>query len=655
MIKKNVGLFLIGLILPAASLFGTLKIFKTEAYYNPNWGVTAINFGKSSYFTNEPIDISYAILDFRGGMYCNANLEAIIYNQDNKIVQKLSTLDDSISVSETCKTKRFVYTPDFYSQITIDTEGTYTLALKAETEFGIQRDKKEFVVNNNPEFVIERHTNTRIFPKDPYKVLLKVHTYKDFNGDLVEKVPSEFDITSSKLFEQSGDELLWNVHWKKGQTYEFEYEYKAPEVSPDFYTLGKAELREKTILNILLNTHTTLFVEPSSWQIAIDDLVSRYATSCASSGRSPWSNPTNAQSSPNLGSTAAIGSFTTGNSASVVTGANTTALGCTTFDSSSLGGFNSARVWMSLAVAGTAPGGNDNLTVTYDVGATSATLVVFTQNVTEQSNSTNGNYFNYSAPNITSWADIANTTVSFKGNKSGGSDGNSAYVDAVWVEVDYTPRTITQNDFEWFAPEATVTLTNNWPTGSGEDLSENQVLEYLPATNEPLGVGEQIRLQMNFTTTAQLLASEETFALEYVQAEDCTTATGWADVGGTGSGTIWRLYDETTIGPSTTQVNQISTSSATAEGYFSETNPTSSNPNQIEATENSEWDWPIENNGATSNTSYCFRMTFGTGTALNAYNSDSYPQLTTAPNVGSMMKHGKVFHNEAEGGFFWAN
>lgn len=233
------------------------------------------------------------------------------------------------------------------------------------------------------------------------------------------------------------------------------------------------------------------------------------------------------------------------------------------------------------------------------------------------------------------------------------------YVDVVVAK--YNPVTIiyTQNDFEWFAPETTVTLTNAWPIGAGTDIVENGQITQLPFANEALTTTDQIRLQMNFTVTGSLLsAATEDFQLEYDTAIDCTTASGWADVGAKASGSIWRFYAQGTITDGDTQVNDISTSSSSAEGDYVESNPTQTNPNQIEVGESSEWDFAIENNGAADNTTYCFRMVIedgSSGTAFDTYNADSYPKLTTAPATVNQMRHGNIFSDEGEQGFYWAD
>ena len=254
--------------------------------------------------------------------------------------------------------------------------------------------------------------------------------------------------------------------------------------------------------------------------------------------------------------------------------------------------------------------------------------------------------------------DIGVNTDPLAGGEAGGTDRTQAgsvgfFALNLDTLVSASP-TYTQNDFEWFVTADSVTLSNAWPPGGGENLAENAALTQVPSTNEPLESGDQIRMQMNFTVSgATLAATTQAFKLWYDAAEDCTAASGWTAVGAKASGSIWRLFDEASVGDSTTQVNNISTSTASAEGYYSEINVSGTNPNEILVTENSEWDWPIENNGAVANTSYCFRMTLSDDTAFDTYNSDSYPKLTTAPSAGNFLRHGNIFQNETEQGFFW--
>jgi len=213
----------------------------------------------------------------------------------------------------------------------------------------------------------------------------------------------------------------------------------------------------------------------------------------------------------------------------------------------------------------------------------------------------------------------------------------------------------TQNNFRFYVTANSVTLTDPWPSAT-LNLGEKAILTQLPAQNMTLKSGDKIRIKMNFSvSTANLSASLQAFQLEYTAAEDCTTAGGWTAVGAKASGSIWRLYDETSIGDSTAEVNNLSDSTAGAEGYYSEINPSANNPNAVNTGQYSEWDWPVEDNGAAENTTYCFRMAKSGGTAFDSYGSGSYPKITTAPGTSVIMRHGNFFQNSTEKGFFWVN
>lgn len=56
-------------------------------------------------------------------------------------------------------------------------------------------------------------------------------------------------------------------------------------------------------------------------------------------------------------------------------------------------------------------------------------------------------------------------------------------------------------------------------------------------------------------------------------------------------------------------------------------NPTLLNRNALAVGQSSEWDWSLQNNGATSSTNYCFRMVYQDGSSFNTY--ENYPRLIT--------------------------
>jgi Domain of unknown function (DUF2341) len=60
---------------------------------------------------------------------------------------------------------------------------------------------------------------------------------------------------------------------------------------------------------------------------------------------------------------------------------------------------------------------------------------------------------------------------------------------------------------------------------------------------------------------------------------------------------------------------------------YEEENPTPENKNSIPVGDDAEWDFVLNNNGATSNTNYCFRLVYEDGALLNSY--QNYPRLIT--------------------------
>lgn len=643
-----------------AVLLKLLNIQPVRSDYDHNWGVLAINTNKSNYLVNEEAHFEFAVLDIRGKMDCDANLTLDI-KRDGEIIDSFNTENESIIKNPDCKYKETAEQPDFELNYSFIEAGEYELVLNAETRQGNKESIKHISVVDKRKIDFERKTFTRIFPQREYEVSLIFNPNINFRGEVVEYVPASFYIKKSPLYEllpysDTQNMLMWNVNWNEGETYILTYVYKAPESSPEFYTLGPVELnKHNNILENLLNLNQKqIFRGNSVWEIAADDLIVHYGATCTGTGPKTFAPDTAAQGSPDLGSAAALSSFTSTNSATADVGDEPN-MECTIATARDLGSFTSANIVFSFATEG-ANNSDDYIDINYNVGVSNYALATIIQDATEKSNNTNGGYWSYAATNITSWTDVTNTIVYFDGIKVLKSDKHNAFVDAVWVEVDYTPRTYTQNDFEWYTPEGTVTLTNIWPTGNGDDLTENEVFTQFPASNEALGFGNQIRLQMNFTVgAANLPTTIEAFKLQYVAADDCTTATEWADVGAKASGTIWRLYDEVSLADAVTQVNQISTSNSGAEGYYSETVNTSDNPSAVNATQSTEWDWPLENNGAVGNTTYCFRMAVDDEVVTFSYNSDSYPKLTTAPGPSNLMRHGNIFQGDLERGYFWAN
>ena len=226
------------------------------------------------------------------------------------------------------------------------------------------------------------------------------------------------------------------------------------------------------------------------------------------------------------------------------------------------------------------------------------------------------------------------------------------YKQAVFIQ--YKPVTFTQNDFRFYEDEATVSLTNLWGsfiTGDNEDIT------VVPAANNPPAPGEQIRLQINLTVGLNnLSATSQAFKLQYKAGTDQDCSTGsWTDIGAKGgTGAAWRLFDNTSLGDTATEVNQISTSDVA--GGYSELVTSGTNPNAVNIGQDVEWDWSIESylGQVADATTYSFRMVKSDGSVITYSPAGDCPTIETEPGTANLMRHGDVFIDGSKKGYFWA-
>jgi len=241
-----------------------------------SWGVLAINSNKSYYLPEETAKLAFAVLDDAGHVICNSKLELRVTSYELRVDDKLSTEDGTIKVSETCQDKNYTLIPDYSAEYKLKGAGKYLLNLTAETANGKYTIDDSFEVKEALDFEIERISATRIYPPANYPVTLKIKANKDFKGKVKEFIPNSFEIFNfqfsifnkfqiSNSNDQKSKELIWEVDWKEGRTYELEYQFKAPEISPQFYLLGPLQLTEEN--------GQTVFQEGRQWQIAADLII----------------------------------------------------------------------------------------------------------------------------------------------------------------------------------------------------------------------------------------------------------------------------------------------------------------------------------------------------------------------------------------------
>lgn len=194
-----------------------------------------------------------------------------------------------------------------------------------------------------------------------------------------------------------------------------------------------------------------------------------------------------------------------------------------------------------------------------------------------------------------------------------------------------------QDTYRWYVNTDAQTPTDPWPSGA-VDLNEGD-----PITDGvPVKSGDVLRLRMALKANVTTTGGVDSFKLQYAAGSTCGPALTWTDVGATGSGSIWRGYDNATPTDGSTITTQLLSVSSTSETY-EEANPSATAPNSITAGQDGEWDWVVQDNGASTGTDYCFRVVDSGGVVVKDYLD--YPQLTTngTPSAPALSK---LFDNE---------
>lgn len=195
---------------------------------------------------------------------------------------------------------------------------------------------------------------------------------------------------------------------------------------------------------------------------------------------------------------------------------------------------------------------------------------------------------------------------------------------------------VRQNYFGFYEDNNALLPTVAWP-GLNGPLGENEVLT---GSDNPLGEGERIRIRMSLRAlNATLPAGTKAFKLQYapmVTTCSAISAANWTSLGNSASSTVWRGYNATGTTDGTilstdppTGGDLLLTSVSDVAGTYEEVNDTSANTYAVPEGDDIEYDWLVEQNGASAETYYCFRMVESDGAPLDSYSS-TYPQLRTA-------------------------
>ncbi|RJR15324.1 glycosyltransferase [Candidatus Microgenomates bacterium] len=239
-----------------------------------SWGVLSMNTDQATYVPGQDIHLTFAVLDSRGKMDCEADLTLYIH-EPGGATSILSTSDGSIIRNSAC-TQKVTDQPDYEATVTASTTGIYTMELFASTKSGIRTLQDSFIVVENSPFIINRTTPTRIYPQNVQPVSVKVIATQDFRGTIIEEVPESFVITpvdgapTFTLVDQERNarsQLVWEVDIKAGEIISLAYSYDAPNKSPYSYALGPLTFHSGQVL---------VFEEERQWQIAVDVALEYY-------------------------------------------------------------------------------------------------------------------------------------------------------------------------------------------------------------------------------------------------------------------------------------------------------------------------------------------------------------------------------------------
>lgn len=187
---------------------------------------------------------------------------------------------------------------------------------------------------------------------------------------------------------------------------------------------------------------------------------------------------------------------------------------------------------------------------------------------------------------------------------------------------------LSQNYYRFYVDNNELSPMDAWPEGPTE-IGENTVLT---GSDDPLGGEDRIRIRMSIQArNATLPASIRAFRLQYGALTSSCSAIpeeNWYTVGNSASSSMWRGFNATGTTDGTAITPSFKLSVSDVAGTLEEENDTEVNENAVQADEDIEYDWFVEQNGALAETFYCFRMVRPDNVPLDSY--AQYPQLRTS-------------------------
>jgi hypothetical protein len=199
------------------------------------------------------------------------------------------------------------------------------------------------------------------------------------------------------------------------------------------------------------------------------------------------------------------------------------------------------------------------------------------------------------------------------------------------VEWPTATRKLTQSYYRLYVDNNALKPTDPWPAGA-PNLGENTEMT---ANDGPMVTGDKVRIRVSVAVSAAAQpAGTDSFKLQYGRrTSTCGAVSSWSDIGDSSSTTaMWRGVanapaDGTLLSTDPPTVGDLLLSVSTVAGTYEEANNTPVNAYTAFPGDQVEYDWVLQDNGATDKSSFCFRMVQSDGTLFTAYTN--YPVVRT--------------------------
>jgi len=211
------------------------------------WGILTINPDKTEYLLGETSNISIGALTPNGNTVCKTNLQLYVTDPGGFV--------EVVDVKESglCDGNNVIDVSDFSALYKTNQIGEHQFYLERLDDEGdiLGFTTDTFLVVESQPVSIQRVGPTRIYPPAVYPMKLTVESRDGFEGVLVEKVPSSFEVfdTSADIIQMSDrQELRFDISLLAGESVTVDYSFDAPNISPYLFTLGEAHLESGTSL-----------------------------------------------------------------------------------------------------------------------------------------------------------------------------------------------------------------------------------------------------------------------------------------------------------------------------------------------------------------------------------------------------------------------